>query len=35
MAKEKGVRFGRKTLINKNNIAKQKTAIQLYDPERR
>ena len=31
IAKEKGVKFGRKTLINKNNIAKQKSCIQLYE----
>ena len=31
IAKEKGVKFGRKTLINKNNIAKQKSYIQLYE----
>ena len=30
IAKEKGVKFGRKTLINKNNIAKQKSCI-LYE----
>ena len=31
IAKEKGVKFGRKALINKNNIAKQKSCIQLYE----
>lgn len=31
IAKEKGVKFGRKTLINKNNIVKQKSCIQLYE----
>ena len=29
--RKKGVKFGRKTLINKNNIAKQKSCIQLYE----
>lgn len=30
IAKEKGVRFGRKTLINRDNIAKQESCIRLY-----
>ncbi len=30
IAKEKGVKFGRKATINKNNVAKQKSCIKLY-----
>lgn len=30
IAKEKGVKFGRKTLINKNNIPKQESCVRLY-----
>lgn len=30
IAKEKGVKFGRKALINKENIAKQESCIRLY-----
>lgn len=31
IAKEKGVKFGRKALINKENIAKQESCIRLYE----
>ena len=30
IAKEKGVKFGRKAAINKNNVAKQESCIKLY-----
>ncbi len=30
IAKEKGVKFGRKATINRNNVAKQKSCIKLY-----